>query len=72
MAHIHETTDTTQGIPETTSDARVGIEEKGLQIVGRLPERGVPDDVAAAYLAPQQAASDPSPPQQPPSEPGDS
>ncbi len=71
MAHTNETTDP-QGVPETTSDARVGIEEKGLQIVGKLPERGVPDDVAAAYLAPQQAASDDTPPQQPPSDPGDS
>ena len=47
-----------QGTPETTSGEGIPLSERGLQIVGYLPDEGVSDAAAAAYLVPQQSASD--------------
>ena len=57
MARNHETVGP-HGTPETAPGEGIPLSERGLQIVGQMPDEGVSDAVAAAYLAPQQSASD--------------
>jgi hypothetical protein len=70
VARNHETVGP-QGTPETTSGEGVPLSERGLQIVGHLPDEGVSDAAAAAYLVPQQSASDETIPPTAPSDSGD-